>query len=516
MKLVTPRQMSQIDRNAIEKLGIPGAVLMENAALAVVSEVKSLLNESGIQRVVVIAGKGNNGGDGFAIARHLFNGGVRTEVFIIAPKAEISGDAGINLNIIEKIGVSIKEITEQEGTAAIQRALECPCVIVDAIYGTGLKGEVTGLVRDVINEVNKSCNPVVSVDIPSGVNGETGEINGVCIDATRTVTFGFPKLGLIISPGCEKTGRLVTEGIGIPSAAWKDIQFDTFLLGKEELEGVVRRRKKESNKGDYGRVLLVTGSTGMTGAGCLAASAALRAGAGLVYIAAPASLGDVYAKNVRETIFLPLEDEGKGVLSSKAIAQLEAALTGKSAVAVGPGLSLKGEVWELVRFILENAEVPLVLDADALNSIADDVSVLAKIKNRAVITPHPGEMSRLTGKSIEFIQENRLEIAREFSTKWKVITVLKGFRTVIAMPDGKAYINITGNAGMATAGTGDVLTGIIAALAGQGIPLGKAALAGVYLHGRAGDIAASEFGEYSLVASDVTAGLPEAFEEILL
>lgn len=289
----------------------------------------------------------------------------------------------------------------------------------------------------------------------------------------------------------------------------------TVTVNKQLISGILPVRSKNSSKGDFGRVLLVTGSSGMTGAGCLAAVSAFRTGAGLVYIASPASISFIYACNVMEAINIQLEDERKGILSKRCISVLDFSMWGKSVIAVGPGLTTILGVKNVVKHILKKSNVPLVIDADALNIISKRVSLLAEIRAGAVITPHPGEMSRLTGKSIEYIMANRIETAREFAVKWKVTVVLKGADTVTALPNGDTYINSTGNPGMATAGAGDVLTGVIASLIGQGIPMEKAAVTGVYLHGLAGDIASAEFGEYGMIASDIAAKLPAAIKSIL-
>lgn len=290
---------------------------------------------------------------------------------------------------------------------------------------------------------------------------------------------------------------------------------DSVIVNKQLISGILPVRSKNSSKGDFGRVLLVTGSSGMTGSGCLAAISAFRTGAGLVYIASPASLSDIYACNIMEAINIKLEDDKKGILSKRCIPELDSAMRGKSVIAVGPGLTTLFGVENAVEHILKNSNVPLVIDADALNIIAKQISLLSEIKAGAVITPHPGEMSRLTGKSIESIMANRIETAREFAIKWKVTVVLKGAGTVTAVPGGDAYINSTGNPGMATAGSGDVLTGVIASLIGQGIQMEKAAVTGVFLHGLAGDFAQAGFGEYGMMASDIAANLPAAIKSIL-
>jgi len=515
MLLVTPEQMSKIDKFSIEVLGIPGIVLMENAALKVVEEILKMLDGkvSGT-KIVILAGKGNNGGDALAVARHLYNKGAKTSVFILSEKDKIRGDAAINLGILDKIGVQCKATIEPAMVETLKSELLEADLVVDGIFGTGINGEIVGLTAEIINIVNQFSKRIISIDIPSGVNGESGKVMGTCIRASRTVTFGLPKIGLVIHPGCEYTGELVIADIGFPSKAIEQIDINTYMLDEGIVSAVLPLRHKNTNKSDYGRVLIITGSTGMTGSGSLAAKSALRSGAGLVYLGVPETLVHLYGTGALEAITLPLEDCGVGSLSSICIEQIKKIICGKDVIAVGPGLSVNNDIFEVIEYIISTSEAPLVLDADALNAVSGDVSVLRKLKAEAVITPHPGEMSRLTGLSIKDIQENRIEVARDFARKWKVITVLKGSRTVIADPDGTVYINTTGNPGMATAGSGDVLTGIIAALIGQGIKPQSAAVAGVYIHGLAGDLAASESGELSLIAGDITNHLPDAFMRV--
>jgi len=507
--------MSKIDKFSIEEIGIPGIVLMENAALKVVEEILKMLDGkvSGT-KIVILAGKGNNGGDALAVARHLYNKGAKTSVYILSEKDKIRGDAAINLGILDKIGIQCKVTIEPAIVETLKSELIEADLVVDGIFGTGINGEVTGLTAEIINIVNQFSKRIISIDIPSGVSGESGKVMGTCIKASRTVTFGLPKIGLVIHPGCEYTGDLVIADIGFPSKAIEQIDINTYMLDEGIVSAVLPLRHKNTNKGDYGRVLIITGSTGMTGSGSLTAKAALRSGAGLVYLGVPKTLAHLYGTGALEAITLPLEDCGMGSLSSKCIGQIKKIICSKNVIAVGPGLSVSDDIFEVIEYIISTSEVPLVLDADALNAVSRDVSVLRKLKAEAVITPHPGEMSRLTGVSIKDIQENRIEVARDFARKWKVVTVLKGSRTVIADPDGTVYINTTGNPGMATAGSGDVLTGIVAALIGQGVKPQSAAAAGVYIHGLAGDLAASESGELSLIAGDITNHLPNAFMRV--
>jgi NAD(P)H-hydrate epimerase len=515
MKIATPAQMREIDNTAITRIGIPGIVLMENAALKVVREITVTLGEVRDRNIVILAGKGNNGGDAFAAARHLFNLGASVSTYILAAREEIAGDAAVNLTILNNMGIPPAELTGQTCLDDFKASLRAADLVVDGIFGTGFKGSIRGLVCSVINEVNCSGKHVISIDVPSGVDATTGEAADPCIRAYKTVTLVLPKPGLVMHPGCEYTGELVVADIGMPSDVINKTDIKLNLLDEQLVSGLIPVRNSESNKGDYGKVLIITGSQGMTGAGCLAAGAALRTGSGLVYLGVPKSLAHIYNSTIRETITLPIEDNGTGFISRNSITYILDKIKGKSVAALGPGLSVNDDITRVIYDIVENSRVPLVLDADALNAISIDISILARLKTEAVITPHPGEMSRLTGLSIADIQKNRLETARSFAGKWGVVTVLKGSRTIVALPDGTAYINSSGNPGMATAGTGDVLAGLIAGLIGQGLKPGDAAAAGVYLHGLAGDAAASEKGQHGLIAGDVIEQLPYVIKKLI-
>ncbi|MCX7920993.1 MAG: NAD(P)H-hydrate dehydratase [Clostridia bacterium] len=516
MKVATPVQMNEIDRMTINGMGIPGVVLMENAALKVFEEVDKILGVLSRKTVIIFAGKGNNGGDGFAVARHLFNKDTRVIVYIVLPKKDIKGDAGINLDIIENMGVEIIELDNNTQVKDIENRLIEADLIIDGIFGTGLKGDVSGVIRSIIEAINGSGKHVLSIDIPSGLSGETGKVLGECIKAHKTVTFALPKVGLVIQPGCEYTGELIVADIGVPRRVIDSVNIKVELIDKGLVSSLIPSRHSETNKGDYGKIFIVTGSLGMTGAGCLTAGAALRTGAGLVYLGVPASLTSIYDTMITESITLPLDDGGSGYLKKEGLELVLKQLDKSTAAAVGPGLSVSDDIIQLVSRIIEYSKIPLILDADALNAISKDVEVLKKLRCEAILTPHPGEMSRLTGLSIEEIQHNRLEVACEFAKKWGVITVLKGYRTIVAAPGGKVFINPTGNSGMATGGTGDVLTGIIAGLVGQGIkPLG-AAVAGVFLHGLSGDSVAETKGKHGLTAGDLVNEIPYAIKQLLL
>ena len=482
---------------------------MEKAALKVVEEAAAASGGCTAGRsILLLAGKGNNGGDAFAAARLLASRGAKISMYVLASKAEIGGDAAINLNRLEKAGLQVSEVLEGRQLGHFKDALAASDMVIDGIFGTGFKGKPEGYAKAVIEAVNLAGKPVISIDIPSGVNGETGEVPGVCIKAEATVAFCLPKIGLAVHPGCEYAGKLIVADIGIPSAAIERAGINSYVIDRELAAGLLPRRSKDSSKGDYGKVFVITGSTGMTGSGCLCAGAAMRSGAGLVYVGVPSSLSAVYASKLTEPIIIPLQDAGNGSLSGSGSARILEAMGRMDVAAVGPGLSVNNEIFGVVKDIIKESRIPLVLDADALNAVAMDVSVLKELKTQAVITPHPGEMARLTGLSIKEVQGNRLKTAGEFAVNWGVTVVLKGSRTVVAIPDGSLYVNTCGNPGMATAGAGDVLTGIIAAFAGQGLSPDKAAVAGVYVHGLAGDAAADRKGMLGMIAGDIIEELP--------
>jgi len=506
--------MSEIDRISFNRYGIPGVVLMENAALKVVEELEASLAGVRGKNIVMFAGKGNNGGDVFAAARHLVIRGAKVSVYLVGEKNGVKGDARINLDILEKIGLQVNEITDSSNSDSIKSILKNADAVVDGIFGTGLNKDVSGLAYDAINLINGSGRWVLAVDIPSGLNGESGKVMGTCVKADKTVTFGLPKLGLLVHPGCEYAGDLVTADIGIPEAAVMSVGPGIELLDEEYVSKFLPLRYKNSSKGSYGKVLIITGSTGMTGAGALSGRAALRTGAGLVYLGVPSALTGIYDSLLEEAVTIPLEDRGAGVLSRDSLRQIEEHMNGKSVIAVGPGLSVNSDIVEITAGIIRMAEVPLVLDADALNALSRDMSALRNLKSPAVLTPHPGEMARLLGISIEEVQDNRIETAEELSRRWNVITVLKGSRTVVALPDGYKFINPVGNPGMATGGSGDVLTGVIAGLIAQGVRPSDAAAAGVYIHGSAGDMAALDKGEHGMTAGDIADKLPYVIKEL--
>lgn len=516
MRVVTAAEMKALDTATIEEYGIPGLVLMENAGRQVVEVIRQVLGPEIRDKVITIfIGKGNNGGDGLVVARHLLNMGAEVKVLALANLDEITGAAAINLQIWRKMGQKIYSIHHGDGINIVRLVLMNTDLIVDAIYGTGFKGKIGDKVGRIIEVLNGSGKPIVAVDIPSGLEADTGRVSGPCIQADHTVTFGLPKLGLILEEGANCTGSLHVADISIPAVLVEQTAPRRYLTTAGLVKEWLPFRPTGAHKGNFGRVLVVAGSKGMTGAACLAGEAALRAGAGLVTVAVPETLYDIVETKLTEAMKASLPDTGRGTLSSDASQSILALAEKADVLAMGPGLSTDDEVVKVVRALLPVVRIPCVLDADAINAIAGDGEILRKAQAPVVITPHPGEMARLIGSTIREVQEQRMAVTGKVATTWKVVTLLKGARTVIASPDGTVYINPTGNPGMASGGSGDVLTGVVAALMAQELEPVKAAAAGAYIHGLAGDLAARDKGMMGMVAGDILAALPSASREII-
>ena len=539
VKVITADEMREIDRISIEEYGIPGIVLMERAGLAVALKVKEFYPD---KKIVVLCGGGNNGGDGLVAARNLHNRGFKVSVLIFAKKNSLSPDCNAQYQIAKKIGIPVefrKDLNERDVHGA---------VLIDAVFGTGLSRPVKGSLAGVFAFINDSDVPVVAVDIPSGISSDTGEILGEAIMADYTVTFGLAKRGHLLYPGAEYTGRLFVEDIGFPAKILASEKINVDMIDREMVSGLIPLRPKYSHKGDYGHVLIVAGSRGKTGAALMAAKACLRSGSGLVTLAVPESLMNIFQGRVTEEMTLPLPDDGSGVLSSKAIdVILNFAAQKIDVIAIGPGIGVSNDTEKIMNELIQKSTIPMVIDADAINSIAPPhpplgkghpslpplakggsrggiskgaIGLLRKAKSPIVITPHPGEMARLLSQESEKeikikIEKDRIDTAMSFSKETGTYLVLKGVPTIVTEPEGRAFINTTGNPGMATAGTGDVLTGIIASLLGQSLNPVNASLLGVYIHGFAGDMAAKGKGEHSLIATDIIDSLPDAFVQLL-
>jgi len=512
--LVTAAEMREMDRRTIEEIGIAGIVLMENAGLALLEEAGRMLGSVAGKRVSILVGPGNNGGDGLVLARHLAGAGAGVRVYCVTPPEKLRNEARTNYEIVKKLGLETSGL--DDGLGSMGNDVEASDLVVDAMLGTGIQGELRSPFPEVIGVINDCNRPVLAVDIPSGLNADTGTYSPVCIRASVTVTLALPKIGLFIDPGLEMVGKLVVADIGIPPQVKQACHRTGYLPTPEIIRSLIPARRPGAHKGDFGHVFILGGSPGMEGAVCLAAKAAARCGAGLVTAGVPGPVSDTVTASVVEAMTLPLPATGDGYLDADAVEKVLGFAARSSVMAIGPGMGRSEQTGELLLEIVKNLDegLPVILDADGLNLVASYPGLLEAIRNDPgrswVFTPHPGEMSRLLNLPVAEIQASRLEYARMAAGEWNVTIVLKGAGTIISFPGGGVSVNPTGNAGMATGGTGDVLTGCIASLCAQGVPAREAAVAGVYLHGVAGDLAAEKLGEPGMIAGDLVDHLPGA------
>ncbi|MDX1763355.1 MAG: NAD(P)H-hydrate dehydratase [bacterium] len=513
MKVANGKEMRALDRKAIEDYGIPGLVLMENAALGVVRAMEGRYGSMEKKRVLIACGKGNNGGDGLAVARHLTNRGAVASVFLVDSPDALTGDAAANYQICRRMDIPIRQLAGARQLGPFSSAIGKADVVVDALLGTGIVPPVRGMVARVVEKINVGAAPVVAVDMPTGLSADSSEVSGAVVQADLTVTFGLPKISLVQYPSLLNAGEVEVIDISLPADLVNQADIPLSLIGASILERLPERRP-DLHKGSAGKVLVVGGCQGMSGAVIMAAMASLRVGAGLVYGAVPAAVRRSFHQRLMEGITVPLPESEQDRLSLASLSWLIQASRGKKVAALGPGIGLDRETGEMIRSLIPKLRVPLVLDADGISQISGDPGVLRKAKIPVILTPHPGEMARLTEVSQEWLTTRRVDVARAFAADYRVIVVLKGARTVVAEPQGQAWINTTGNPGMATAGTGDVLTGMIAGLVAQGMKPLEAALSGVYLHGTCGDRAARRRGERGLLARDLLHELPKVLMEV--
>ena len=514
MQIVTAEIMQKLDRRAIEECGIPGIVLMENAGSGTTGIIERKYPDLIHKKVAIFSGKGNNGGDGFVIARHLFNKGIDVKVYLLTSGNSLQGDAKVNFDIIRRMGIDILELGSAPSPDLIRNDLKGYDLIIDAIFGTGLSSEVRGIFREVIEVINQRDAPRVAVDIPSGLSCNTGKVLGESVQAELTVTFAYPKPGLIIHPGSDYVGELEILDISIPKHLIDDERIQDYIIDRDELRTIVKPRDPNSHKGDFGHLLVVAGSTGKTGAAALTCQGAMRVGTGLVTLGIAGSLNQIMEIKLTEVMTEPLLESSCGFIGIGAFEKIMRLTEEKNVLAIGPGMSTEDETVELVHRIIKEADVPVVIDADGLNALATDVDTLKEARAPIVLTPHPGEMARLTNASVREIQNDRIGASRRFAQEYNTYLVLKGFKTIIADPDGNIYINPTGNPGMASAGMGDVLTGMISGLIAQGFDMVDAAQLAVFSHGLAGDTIASERGEAGLLATDIIERIPAVLNEL--
>ena len=489
--------MREMDRIAIEEMGIPGETLMLRAAAGTAAAALQMLPDSG--RVLVLCGSGNNGGDGIGVAALLREGGYPVTCCMAGDPEKLSADSRAMLARLRAAG---GELTAYEEPELLKQKWD---LIVDALFGTGLSRPVGGRYAELIEAVNRSGVPVLACDIPSGVSADTGEVLGCAVKADVTVTFNLPKTGQLLPPGTEYTGKLIVHDIGIPDAARKRVTHDGEYVTEDMVRAWLPKRRRESHKGDFGKLLLLCGSTGFTGAAALAARAALRTGAGLVYLGVPEPVYPILAAKLDEPVVFPLPANDAGQFSRKALAEIRRRLPDMDVCLAGPGIGNSADTAELVDGILETAECPVLLDADGINVLAGHAYRLRKARCPVVVTPHTGEFRRIGGD----LSADRITAAGKLAGEHGITVLLKGYRTVTAGPDGELFVNSTGNSGMATGGSGDVLSGILACLLGAGMDPVRAAAAAAWIHGAAGDLCAERLGERSMLPMDMIGALPE-------
>lgn len=514
MRVLDTAQMREAEQRTIADIGIPARVLMENAGRQVAGAIDAAFEELAVMRVSVLCGRGNNGGDGFVVARVLAERSVDVRVYLFSTAEQCTGDARANLDALRALDVEVVEIPDVSAWELLASSVLSADLLVDALFGTGLRGPLSGLAETVVADLNASSRAVVSVDLPSGLSADHPNVDGPAVEATLTVALGTPKLPLILPPGEHHAGTLVVVDIGVPARIVEQVDGPRIeMLTRRVVSPLIEARHADSHKGSYGRVLIVAGSTGRTGAAILTARAALRSGAGLVTVATPASCLPIVAAGGAEFMTLPLAETSDGTVSADALAAVLAFRA--DVVAAGPGLGSGPAVTAFVHGLVERCGVPLVLDADALNAFVDrDDLLVGRDDVPVMMTPHPGEMARLLGTSVAHVQRDRLGVALDFARSHRVHVVLKGHRTIVADPAGQAGVNMTGNPGMATAGAGDVLTGMLAGWYGQLRNPAGACRVAVYLHGAAGDLAQVDRGQTALIAGDLIAHLGDAVQEV--
>ncbi len=511
MKLCTPKQMQNIDRRAIEGMKIPGLELMEAAGSRVVDAIIEQYGDITGQVITIVCGKGNNGGDGFVAARYLHEKGAKIEIFLTGRADIVEGDAGTNLKRAEKMGLYVKEIDDIDDFSIDSHSN----IIIDAIFGTGFSGDIKTPYDKIILRINDHPASVVAIDAPSGLDGATGAVAEPCVRADLTVTFGLPKFGQAVYPGKEYCGLLLVADIGFPDEAIDQEDIDRYLLMEDEAAAMLPRRAPDSHKGDFGKLFVLAGSEGYTGAAAMTAEAGLRSGTGLVILGCPSGLNDIFEQKLTEVMTRPLPQVRKRrCLALRGLGEVREMVKWADAVAVGPGIGIYHETRDLIFRLISKLDKPAVFDADALNILAKNMDYLKDHTAPLVISPHPGEMSRLTGKTIDQIEKNRIDIALEFADEFNLVCILKGAPSVIAAPSGQAWINPTGNEGMATAGSGDVLTGLIGGFLAQGMIDIDAAVLGCYVHGKAGDLASESLGSRGMIAGDILHMVPEALRRL--
>lgn len=498
MKIASVEIMRNIDSYCIDKLKIPGIVLMENAALKVIKNIDVKKYNS----FCLFCTRGNNGGDGFAVARHLYNMGKDINVFLIGNENNMSHDCKVNYDILKNLGIKINKISEDTQIESIKEYIKSSDMTIDAIFGTGLSRDIEGIYAEVIKSINCNSRYTLSIDIPSGLSGDTGNILRNCVRAHKTVSFQLYKNGFFKYGAGEFIGKLVIEDIGIPRSAVEKFDTGEFVIDKCNIKDVLRERKKYSHKGDFGRVLIIAGSNGFSGAAYISTQSAVKSGAGLVTLACRENIQNIMSGKLTEAMTFKLEETEK----------LESFIEKSDSIAIGPGMGENEVTLDVLRKIINKSKNTVVIDADGINVLKENPDLLKNKSCNVIMTPHPGEMSRITGLSVDYIEDNRIEVARKFARDYDVILVLKGYNTIIT--DGNTTaVNSTGNSSMASGGMGDCLTGMIASFLGQKYKPFEAACIAVYVHGLCGDRLSKNM--FCISASDVINEIPYAIKDIL-
>ncbi len=504
MKVSRVNEMRNLDRRAIKEYGISQEILMENAGQAAYF---TILREYGVKNknFVIFCGIGNNGGDGLVLARKIYSNGGKVSVFILGDRSKFKGAAKQNLDIVNKFKF---EVIDLEDVSSAFDAVQNSDVIIDAIFGTGLDREVGGKYKDIINLINASPKTVFSIDIPSGIHGDNGQIMGTTVKANYTTTFGLPKTGNLLYPGFEMGGKLYVTHISFPPIL---IDSDQLIIATNEFKSIPSR-SKDTHKGDYGKVLFIAGSSNYLGAPYFAAQSFLKVGGGLSFLATPRNVADFIGNKGSEIIFIPLENTISGSISLDNKRQLLQFSEKADMVVIGPGLSLNEETQSLVRELCAEIKKPLLIDGDGITAVANDLEKIKKRKAPTILTPHLGEMARMVKQRTDDILKDKIDILQSTAQELNATVVLKGAHSLIGYPDKKVFINLSGNPGMATAGSGDVLTGTIAAMFGLGFSINDAVRMGVFIHGFAGDLAAKNKGEDGIIAGDIMDQLPASIK----
>ncbi|UCG42238.1 MAG: NAD(P)H-hydrate dehydratase [candidate division WOR-3 bacterium] len=510
-RIVTAAQMSRLDSKAVEECGIPGMVLMENAGRSVCDSIQDRFERLAGLEVAVVCGKGNNGGDGFVVTRHLLNRGADVNCFLLGRVAELKGDARANADVLLKAGTTIEEVANED---RLVRAFESCALVVDAVLGTGLDSAPRGLFAGAIELINRSGCFVVSVDIPSGVNADTGAAYEPAVAADLTVTMALPKYGHVLFPGRGLCGDVEVADIGIPERLLAE-GADTFFVDEDHVADILPERPEHGHKGTFGTALIVAGARGFSGAACLAGTAAVRSGCGLVKLAYPEAVAGPVEANVLEAVKVPLPGTDAGTIAPAALDALLELAQDAECVAIGPGITTNPETAAFQLDLLPRLKCPVIVDADGINNLAGRLDLLSGIGAPSILTPHPGEFARLTGMKPDEVNRDRINVSREFARRHRVVLVLKGAPTVTATPAGEVFVNPTGNSGLGSGGTGDVLTGLMAGLLAQTKEPVHAAVSAVFLHGLAADLAAEDMPERCLAAGDLLDYIPDAFGSVL-